>query len=121
MIQRTLRARISTLESSNYFTCTFFEFLGAFAFHPVLFNFPVFLAHASMRTNANRPSGSSIAPIKASISNSCETADSGAPARYSAVELLFPTPNNLRQAESVYVAGESAESGCIQAGKTSMG
>ena len=64
-------------------------------------NFPVFLAHASIRTKAQSPSGKSIAPITARISNSFVTADSGAPARYSAVELLFPTPNNFRQAESV--------------------
>ena len=77
-------------------------------------------AQASTRTNAQRPSGKSIAPITPRISNSCVTADNGAPARYSGVELLLPTPNSFRQAESVYVAGDSAESGCIQPGRTSM-
>src|SRR5215204_5160340 len=101
VIQRTLRVRISALESPNNIARPCFEFVGAFAFHPVLFNFPVFLAHASIRTNAQRPAGKSITPIKARISNSCETADSGAPARCSAVELLFPTPNNFRQADNV--------------------
>src|ERR1700754_152942 len=69
--------------------------------YPVLFSFPVFLAHASMRTKAQSPSGNSIAPINPRISNSCVTADKGAPAKYSAVELGLPTPNNLRHADSV--------------------
>src|SRR5262245_7626113 len=105
MIQRTLRARISSLESPDDQARSFLQFLHRLAFghqvYPVRFNFPVFLAQASIRTKASSPNGSSIAPINASTSSSCETADSGAPARCSAVELVFPTPNNFRQADKV--------------------
>src|ERR1044072_3249782 len=105
MIQRTLRARISSLESPDDIARAFLQFVRAFAFghqvYPVRFSFPVFLAQASIRTKTTRPNGSSIAPINASTSNSCETAESGAPARCAAAELVSPTPNNLRQADKV--------------------
>src|SRR5215470_4397713 len=105
MIQRTLRVRISSLEPPDDQACSFFQVVKTFAFghqvYPVRFNFPVFLAQASMRTKTSRPNGNSIAPINASTSSSCETADSGAPARCSAVELASPTPNNFRQADKV--------------------
>src|ERR1044071_3272702 len=105
MIQGTLRSRISSLESPDNIARTFLQFLKTFAFghqvYPVRFSFPVFLAQASIRTKTTRPNGSNIAPINASMSSSCETADSGAPARCSAVELGSPTPNNFRQADNV--------------------
>src|SRR5687767_7107987 len=119
MVERSLRVGICALEAACHLAQAFPSLIHTLAFghlswdrrrlactprrthHPVLFNFPVFLAHASMRTNAHSPSGNSIAPIKARISNSCVTADNGAPARCSAVELLLPTPNNFRHADSV--------------------
>jgi len=69
--------------------------------HPVLFNFPALLAHSSTRKKIQRPTGISTAPISARINSSEPTDDNGAPARCSAVEAGFPTPNNLRHAESV--------------------
>src|ERR1700752_2802915 len=105
MVQRTLRTRISSLESPDDPARTFLQFLKALAFghqvYPVRFNFPVLLAQASIRTKTSRPNGSSIAPINANTINSWETADSGAPARCSAVEPGLPTPNNFRQADKV--------------------
>src|ERR1043165_915134 len=105
MIQRTLRARVSSLQSPDHIARAFLQFLEAFAFghqvYPVRFSFPVFLAQASIRTKTTRPNGSSIAPINASTSSSCETAERGAPARCSVVEPLSPSPNNFRQADNV--------------------
>src|SRR4030095_1328140 len=89
--------------------------------HPVLFNFPAFLAHSSTRRNIHRPTGIRTEPINARITSSETTADRGAPTKYSAVEAGFPTPNSFRHADNVYVAGEIAERGCIHFGSTSIG